>query len=177
MKHWNVIQIIIFICQILGIWENSFYSVFFNAKITISEIPFYIIKLNFNWSYQKISVSKLIGAPPGYVGYEEKGILTEKIKNRPYSILLFDEIEKAHPDLFNILLQILDEGKLTDSPGKEVNFKKHIQGNSHSTKKHYFKIKKKKICKSMAKLFKREYLWIWGRKVEDKIDLWFFLKK
>jgi ATP-dependent Clp protease ATP-binding subunit ClpC len=75
---------------------------------------------------EKISVSKLIGAPPGYVGYEEKGILTEKIKNRPYSILLFDEIEKAHPDLFNILLQILDEGKLTDSTGKEVNFKNTI---------------------------------------------------
>lgn len=84
------------------------------------------IRFDMSEYMEKISVSKLIGAPPGYVGYEEKGILTEKIKNRPYSILLFDEIEKAHPDLFNILLQILDEGKLTDSTGKEVNFKNTI---------------------------------------------------
>jgi len=84
------------------------------------------IRFDMSEYMEKISISKLIGAPPGYVGYEEKGILTEKIKNRPYSILLFDEIEKAHPDLFNILLQILDEGKLTDSTGKEVNFKNTI---------------------------------------------------
>jgi ATP-dependent Clp protease ATP-binding subunit ClpC len=84
------------------------------------------IRFDMSEYMEKISVSKLIGAPPGYVGYEEKGILTEKIKNRPYSIVLFDEIEKAHPDLFNILLQILDEGKLTDSSGKEVNFKNTI---------------------------------------------------
>ena len=84
------------------------------------------IRFDMSEYMEKISVSKLIGAPPGYVGYEEKGILTEKVKNRPYSILLFDEIEKAHPDLFNILLQILDEGKLTDSTGKEVNFKNTI---------------------------------------------------
>lgn len=84
------------------------------------------IRFDMSEYMEKISVSKLIGAPPGYVGYEEKGLLTEKVKNRPYSILLFDEIEKAHPDLFNILLQILDEGKLTDSTGKEVNFKNTI---------------------------------------------------
>ena len=84
------------------------------------------IRFDMSEYMEKISVNKLIGAPPGYVGYEEKGLLTEKIKNRPYSILLFDEIEKAHPDLFNILLQILDEGKLTDSTGKEVNFKNTI---------------------------------------------------
>lgn len=75
---------------------------------------------------EKHAISKLIGAPPGYVGHEDKGQLTEKIKNRPYSIVLFDEIEKAHPDIYNILLQILDEGKLTDSTGKEVNFKNTI---------------------------------------------------
>lgn len=84
------------------------------------------IRFDMSEYMEKISVNKLIGAPPGYVGYEEKGLLTEKVKNRPYSILLFDEIEKAHPDLFNILLQILDEGKLTDSTGKEVNFKNTI---------------------------------------------------
>lgn len=74
----------------------------------------------------KFNVTKLIGAPPGYVGHEDKGLLTEKIKTRPYCILLFDEIEKAHPDIFNILLQVLDEGKLSDSHGKEVNFKNTI---------------------------------------------------
>lgn len=84
------------------------------------------IRFDMSEYMEKISVSKLIGAPPGYVGYEEKGILTSKVRNRPYSILLFDEIEKAHPDVFNILLQILDEGKLTDSSGKEVNFKNTI---------------------------------------------------
>jgi ATP-dependent Clp protease ATP-binding subunit ClpC len=75
---------------------------------------------------EKFNVTKLIGSPPGYVGHEEKGILTEKIKNKPYCVLLFDEIEKAHPDIYNILLQVLDEGKLTDSHGKEINFKNTI---------------------------------------------------
>jgi ATP-dependent Clp protease ATP-binding subunit ClpC len=75
---------------------------------------------------EKFSVNKLIGSPPGYVGHEDKGQLTEKVKNRPYCILLFDEIEKAHPDIFNILLQVLDDGRLTDSHGKEVNFKNTI---------------------------------------------------
>jgi len=75
---------------------------------------------------EKFNVTKLIGAPPGYVGHEDKGLLTEKVKTRPYCIVLFDEIEKAHPDIFNILLQVLDDGKLTDSHGKEVNFKNTI---------------------------------------------------
>ncbi|MBX7156713.1 MAG: AAA family ATPase, partial [Bacteriodetes bacterium] len=67
-------------------------------------------------------VSRLIGAPPGYVGYEEGGQLTEAVRQRPYSVVLFDEIEKAHPDVFNILLQVLDDGRLTDSQGRVVNF-------------------------------------------------------
>ena len=71
---------------------------------------------------EKHSVSKLIGAPPGYVGYDEAGQLTEKIRRRPYSVVLFDEIEKAHPDVLNILLQVLDDGRITDTHGKEVNF-------------------------------------------------------
>jgi len=75
---------------------------------------------------EKHSVSKLIGSPPGYVGHEEGGYLTEKVKRRPYSLVLFDEIEKAHPDIFNILLQILDDGKLTDSSGRTADFKNTI---------------------------------------------------
>ena len=72
------------------------------------------------------SVSKLIGSPPGYVGFEEGGQLTEKIRNKPYSVILFDEIEKAHPDVMNILLQVLDDGRLTDSNGRTVNFKNTV---------------------------------------------------
>jgi ATP-dependent Clp protease ATP-binding subunit ClpC len=75
---------------------------------------------------EKHSVSRLIGAPPGYVGYEEGGYLTEKIRRRPYQVILFDEIEKAHPDVFNILLQILEEGELTDHLGHTVNFRETI---------------------------------------------------
>lgn len=75
---------------------------------------------------EKFTVSKLIGSPPGYVGYEDRGLLTEAVKNRPYSIILFDEIEKAHPDVFNIFLQILDDGILTDSTGRKINFKNTI---------------------------------------------------
>ena len=75
---------------------------------------------------EKHAVSKLIGAPPGYVGYDEAGQLTEKVRRNPYSIILFDEIEKAHGDVFNLLLQILDEGRLTDSQGRTVNFENTI---------------------------------------------------
>jgi ATP-dependent Clp protease ATP-binding subunit ClpC len=75
---------------------------------------------------EKFAVSRLVGAPPGYVGYEEGGQLTEKIRKKPYSVILLDEIEKAHPDVFNILLQILDDGILTDSYGRHVNFRNTI---------------------------------------------------
>ena len=75
---------------------------------------------------EKFSVSRLIGAPPGYVGYDEGGQLTEAVRRRPYSVVLFDEIEKAHPDVFNILLQILDDGRITDSQGRTVDFKNTI---------------------------------------------------
>ena len=71
---------------------------------------------------EKHAVSRLIGAPPGYVGYEEGGQLTEAVRRRPYSVILFDEIEKAHSDVFNIFLQILDDGRVTDSQGRTVNF-------------------------------------------------------
>ncbi len=75
---------------------------------------------------EKHTVSRLIGAPPGYVGYDEGGQLTEAVRRKPYSVVLFDEIEKAHPDVFNILLQILDDGRLTDNKGRVVNFKNTI---------------------------------------------------
>ena len=75
---------------------------------------------------EKFAVSRLIGAPPGYVGYEEGGKLTEKVRRKPYSIVLLDEIEKAHPDVFNLLLQALDDGKLTDSLGRKISFKNTI---------------------------------------------------
>jgi ATP-dependent Clp protease ATP-binding subunit ClpB len=75
---------------------------------------------------EKFSVSRLIGAPPGYVGYEEGGQLSEKVRRRPYSVILLDEIEKAHPDVFNVLLQILDDGRLTDGQGRTVNFKNTV---------------------------------------------------
>ena len=75
---------------------------------------------------EKFSVSRLIGAPPGYVGYDEGGQLTGAVRRKPYSVVLFDEIEKAHPDVFNILLQVLDDGRLTDNKGRVVNFKNTI---------------------------------------------------
>ena len=75
---------------------------------------------------EKFSVSRLIGAPPGYVGYEEGGQLTEAVRRKPYSVILFDEVEKAHPDVFNILLQVLDDGRITDSQGRTVDFKNTV---------------------------------------------------
>ena len=75
---------------------------------------------------EKFSATRLIGAPPGYVGYDEGGQLTEAIRRKPYSVVLFDEIEKAHPDVFNVLLQVLDDGRLTDNKGRVVNFKNTI---------------------------------------------------
>ena len=85
-----------------------------------------IIKLDMSEYMEKHTVSKLIGAPPGYVGFDEGGQLTEKIRRKPYSVVLFDEIEKAHPDVFNMLLQILEDGVLTDSQGRKVSFKNAI---------------------------------------------------
>ncbi len=88
--------------------------------------PDALVRVDMSEFMEKHSVAKLIGAPPGYVGHEEAGSLTEKIRHRPYSVLLFDEIEKAHPEVFNILLQVLDSGHLSDSKGRKVNFKNTI---------------------------------------------------
>jgi len=85
-----------------------------------------LIRVDMSEYMEKFSVSRLIGAPPGYVGYEEGGQLTEKVRRKPYSIILLDEIEKAHPDVFNLLLQVMDEGRLTDSLGRRIDFKNTI---------------------------------------------------
>jgi ATPases with chaperone activity, ATP-binding subunit len=85
-----------------------------------------LIRIDMSEYMEKFSVSRLIGAPPGYVGYEEGGQLTEKVRRKPYSIILLDEIEKAHPDIYNILLQVLDDGQLTDGMGRKVDFKNTI---------------------------------------------------
>ncbi|HRU63466.1 MAG TPA: ATP-dependent Clp protease ATP-binding subunit, partial [Paludibacteraceae bacterium] len=88
--------------------------------------PDALIRVDMSEYMEKFSVSRLIGAPPGYVGYEEGGQLTEKVRRKPYSIVLLDEIEKAHPDVFNLLLQVMDEGRLTDSLGRRIDFKNTI---------------------------------------------------
>jgi len=98
-----------------------------------------LIRLDMSEYMEKHSVSRLIGAPPGYVGYEEGGQLTEKVHRRPYSVILFDEIEKAHPDIFNVLLQIMDDGQLTDGQGRKVDFKNTIMIMTSNFGAEYFK--------------------------------------
>ena len=85
-----------------------------------------MVRIDMSEYMEKFSVSRLIGAPPGYVGYDEGGQLTEAVRRKPYSVILFDEIEKAHPDVFNVLLQVLDDGRITDSQGRTVDFKNTI---------------------------------------------------
>ena len=85
-----------------------------------------MVRIDMSEYMEKHSVARLIGAPPGYVGYEEGGALTEAVRRRPYCVLLFDEIEKAHPDVFNILLQVLDDGRMTDGHGRTVDFSNTI---------------------------------------------------
>ena len=85
-----------------------------------------IIRIDMSEYMEKHSVSKMIGSPPGYVGYDEGGQLSDKVRRNPYSVILFDEVEKAHPDVFNVLLQVLDDGHITDSKGRKVSFKNTI---------------------------------------------------
>ena len=85
-----------------------------------------LVRIDMSEYMEKHAVSRLIGAPPGYIGYDEGGQLTEAVRRRPYSVVLFDEIEKAHPDVFNVLLQVLDDGRLTDSKGRTVDFKNTV---------------------------------------------------
>lgn len=134
-----------------------------------------LIRVDMSEYTERHSVSKLIGSPPGYVGYEESGNLTESIRHRPYSVILFDEIEKAHPEIFNILLQVLDEGRLTDAKGRVVNFKNSIIiltsniggefidkmesiGFTNNSKKDEYKETKSKVLDSLKNHFRPEFL-------------------
>jgi ATP-dependent Clp protease ATP-binding subunit ClpB len=96
------------------------------AKQLAATLGVSFLRFDMSEYMEKHAVARLIGAPPGYVGYEEGGQLTEAVRRRPYSVILFDEIEKAHPDVFNVLLQLLDEGRLTDGQGRIVDFKNSI---------------------------------------------------
>ncbi|MBX4209569.1 AAA family ATPase, partial [Candidatus Parcubacteria bacterium] len=135
-----------------------------------------LIRVDMSEFMEKHSTSKLIGAPPGYVGYEEGGSLTEMVRHRPYSVILFDEIEKAHPEVFNILLQVLDNGRLTDTKGRTVNFKntviiltsnigaqyidkmEKIGFASDSSEKRKYEDVKGKVVESLKDYFRPEFL-------------------
>lgn len=124
-----------------------------------------MIRIDMSEYMEKHSVSRLVGAPPGYVGYEEGGQLTEKVRRRPYAVVLFDEIEKAHPDVFNMLLQILDDGHLTDGQGRIVNFKNTLIIMTSNIGSQYFQeldgdfLKvKAKVLEETKKYFKPEFL-------------------
>ncbi len=134
-----------------------------------------LIRIDMSEYMEKFAVSRLIGAPPGYIGYEEGGQLTEKVRRHPYSVVLFDEIEKAHPDVFNILLQILDEGRITDSLGRKIDFKNTILiltsnigarqirhgggiGFSKGDEKSDYETMKNRIMEEVKRLFNPEFL-------------------
>ena len=122
-----------------------------------------LLRIDMSEYMEKHSISRLIGAPPGYVGYEEGGILTESVRRRPYQVILFDEIEKAHPDVFNLLLQVLDEGRLTDSHGRTVNFKNTIIILTSNIGAEYLqesdlKMAKKNVLQAVRNTFKPEFI-------------------
>ncbi len=134
-----------------------------------------LIRVDMSEYMEKHSVSKLVGAAPGYVGYDEAGQFTEAVRHRPYSVILFDEIEKAHPDVFNILLQVLDDGRLTDGKGRVVNFKntiiimtsnlgsQHIQkmqtiGFSDNTSTQDYQATKERVMETLKEFFRPEFL-------------------
>jgi len=126
-----------------------------------------LIRIDMSEFMEKHSVSRLVGAPPGYVGYEEGGYLTEAVRRKPYSVVLLDEVEKAHPDVFNILLQVLDDGRLTDGQGRTVNFKNTVIimtsniGSDiiqmYSDEDQYDKMKEK-VMEEVGKHFKPEFI-------------------
>jgi len=134
-----------------------------------------LIRIDMSEYMEKHSIAKLIGAPPGYVGYEESGKFTEQVRHRPYSVILFDEIEKAHPEVFNLLLQVLDDGRLTDGKGRVIDFKntiiimtsnigsRHIQkmqsiGFSINSEKDDYKKSKEEVLNSLREFFRPEFL-------------------
>ena len=131
--------------------------------------PETLIRLDMSEYMEKHSVSKIIGAPPGYVGYDDAGQLTEKIRRKPYSVVLFDEIEKAHPDVLNILLQILDDGRITDARGKTVSFEHTLivmTSNAGSNTrvasagfgKSDYEITEEKVKKALSEFLRPEFL-------------------
>lgn len=135
-----------------------------------------MIRVDMSEYMEKHSVSKLIGSPPGYVGFEDGGQLSDKVRQNPYSVVLFDEIEKAHPDVFNILLQVLDDGQITDSKGRKVSFKntiiimtsntgasriidpKHLGFNSDTSEKQDYEKMKSSVMEEIKKTFKPEFI-------------------
>lgn len=134
-----------------------------------------MVQIDMSEYMEKHSISRLIGAPPGYIGYEEGGQLTEKIRRRPYAVVLLDEIEKAHPDVFNMMLQIMDEGKLTDSFGRHVDFRNVIiimtsnigaeviknqasLGFRKASEKDNYEVMKEQLKKEVEKHFRPEFL-------------------
>ena len=135
-----------------------------------------MIRVDMSEYMEKHSVSRLVGSPPGYVGYEEGGQLSEKVRRNPYSVILFDEIEKAHPDVFNILLQVLDDGHITDSQGRRVDFKntilimtsnagaqsiiapKHLGFTSGESEKQNYETMKNSVMEEVSRMFKPEFL-------------------
>ena len=119
----------------------------------------HMIRIDMSEYMEKFSVSRLIGSPPGYVGYEEGGQLTEAVRRNPYSIVLFDEVEKAHPDVLNLLLQILDDGRLTDSNGRTVDFKNTIIiMTSNLGSEHVLDGKKDLVTKELKSTFRPEFI-------------------
>lgn len=127
-----------------------------------------IVRIDMSEYMEKHSVARLIGAPPGYVGYEEGGQLTEAVRRKPYSVVLFDEIEKAHSDVFNILLQLLDEGRLTDSQGRTVDFKNTVivMTSNLGTSAESGQPNSEKIQKALRQFFKPEFL----NRIDDIIE-------
>ena len=138
-----------------------------------------MIRVDMSEFMESHSVAKLIGSPPGYVGYDEGGQLTEKVRRKPYSVILFDEVEKAHPDVMNMLLQILEDGRLTDSQGRTVNFKNTIiimtsnvgarlitdknklgfsGGDEQESKKQEYESTKKEVMAELKKQFRPEFI-------------------
>ena len=134
-----------------------------------------IIRVDMSEYMERHSISKLIGSPPGYVGYDEAGQLTEAVRHRPYAVILFDEIEKAHPEVFNMLLSVIDEGRLTDGKGRVVNFKNTIIiltsnigsqfvekmesiGFSNNSKKDDYSNMKEKVLEALKENFRPEFL-------------------
>ena len=135
-----------------------------------------LIRVDMSEYMEKHSVSKMIGSPPGYVGYDEGGQLSEKVRRNPYSVILFDEVEKAHPDVFNILLQVLDDGHITDAQGRKIDFKntvlimtsnagaeniispKRLGFASANDEKENYKFMKDRVMEEVKRLFKPEFL-------------------